>query len=520
MTTGGAERLADVRRWWRATVPGPPLGQRAEQAYIVALTGAIFGALVYSTAHSALAQVITVRGTSVWGPGLVLVGLVVVARWGAYQGPVVFSMGDVGHTLGAPLPRRGLAVRPLARGLARGAAAGAVLGAVVLVGLSGDGHGIGTARAVGLGAGLAAAGVLGVAAAWGVQASARGERAVRRLTWAALVAAVAGAALAGHHHGVDDALLWSGPWGWAVGPVALGPWPVALALLGVVTAAAAVAVLALCGRCPTERHVRRAEARQSAVASLAAFDARSARRALDVVAVDHRGPRRGAAWLSARGRPHLLLVWRGLLALGRARERAVEAVVLTVAATLVLLLRADRPLAALAAGALLYVAAARLLEPLRQEVDAPGRTRTLLRAPWGRVLLGHTALPAALLAATAALTAAGCALAGVLPASGGALAVLAVAAGPVCTLCASLSARRGGRLPLGVLGMANSDPSGAGGVVVIGWILLWPVLAALAAGGPVAFVGHAGARDLPAAAAIVLIATAGLASALGGTRSP
>ena len=100
MTTTADERLADVRRWWRATVPGPPLGQRAEQAYIVALTGAIFGALVYSTAHSALAQVITVRGTSVWGPGLVLVGLVVVARWGAYQGPVVFSMGDVGHTLG------------------------------------------------------------------------------------------------------------------------------------------------------------------------------------------------------------------------------------------------------------------------------------------------------------------------------------------------------------------------------------------------------------------------------------
>ena len=118
VTTSADERLADVRRWWRATVPGPPLGQRAEQAYIVALTGAIFGALVYSTAHSALAQVITVRGASVWGPGLVLVGLVVVARWGAYQGPVVFSIGDVGHTLGAPLPRRGLAVRPLARGLA------------------------------------------------------------------------------------------------------------------------------------------------------------------------------------------------------------------------------------------------------------------------------------------------------------------------------------------------------------------------------------------------------------------
>ena len=117
---------------------------------------------------------------------------------------------------------------------------------------------------------------------------------------------------------------------------------------------------------------------------------------------------------------------------------------------------------------MLYLAAARLLEPLRQEVDAPGRTRTLLRAPWGRVLLGHTALPAALTAATAALTALGCALAGALPAAGGALAVLAVAAAPVGALCAALSARRGGRLPVGVLGVAGSDPSGAGGVVVLG----------------------------------------------------
>jgi hypothetical protein len=335
----------------------------------------------------------------------------------------------------------------------------------------------------------------------------------------ALVAAVAAAALAGRHHAVDDVLLWSGPWGWAVGPVALAAWPVALALLALVTAAAAVTVLAVCGRCPTERHVRRAEARQSAVASLAAFDARSARRALDTV-TDHRAPRSAAAWTSARGRPRLLLVWRGLLALGRARERAVEAVVLTAAATLVLVLRADRPLAALGAGALLYLGAARLLEPLRQEVDAPGRTRTLLRAPWGRVLLGHTALPAALTAATAALTAAGCALAGALPDAGAALAVLAVAAAPVCALCAALSARRGGRLPLGVLGVATSDPSGAGGLVVLGWLLVWPGLAALGAGGPVALVGHGGTEELPAAAAVVLTTAVGLGVALGASRSP
>ena len=115
------------------------------------------------------------------------------------------------------------------------------------------------------------------------------------------------------------------------------------------------------------------------------------------------------------------------------------------------------------------------------------------------MLLGHTASPAALLAATAALTAAGCALAGALPASGGALAVWPWRPGP-CAYAVHVAAPRragGGRLPLGVLEMANSDPSGRRrALVAIGWILLWPVLAALAAGGPVALVGHAGARDL------------------------
>ena len=128
---------ADVRRWWRAHGPRAAAGQRGSSRPTSSRSrGAIFGALVYSTAQQrARAGHHRARDARVWGPGLVLVGLVVVARWGAYQGPVVFSVADVGHTLGAPLPRRGLAVRPLARGLARGAVAGAVLAAVVLVGL-------------------------------------------------------------------------------------------------------------------------------------------------------------------------------------------------------------------------------------------------------------------------------------------------------------------------------------------------------------------------------------------------
>ena len=98
--------------------------------------------------------------------------------------------------------------------------------------------------------------------------------------------------------------------------------------------------------------------------------------------------------------------------------------------------------------------------------------------------------------------------------------MLAVAAAPVGALCAALSARRGGRLPVGVLGVAGSDPSGAGGVVVLGLARPWPGLAAVAAGGPVALVGHGGARELPAAAALVLAAAGGLGTALAASRAP
>jgi hypothetical protein len=54
---------------------------------------------------------------------------------------------------------------------------------------------------------------------------------------------------------------------------------------------------------------------------------------------------------------------------------------------------------------------------------------------------------------------------------------VAIAAVPAITLCAALSARRGGQMPLNVLAVAvASDPTG-GAAVILGWLLFWPLAA-------------------------------------------
>jgi hypothetical protein len=134
---------------------------------------------------------------------------------------------------------------------------------------------------------------------------------------------------------------------------------------------------------------------------------------------------------------------------------------------------------AVAAGGLAtYAAASLLLEPLRAEVDRPGRVRVLLRAPIGRVLVQHTLVPFVVVVIGALLGTAACAAAGALPAHGGAAVLLAVLATPSITLCAALSSRRGGRLPPSVLALTYADTSGLSLGLIVGWIVLWPLLAA------------------------------------------
>jgi len=299
----GAEALADVRWWWRATHPGPGIWRRLDTIYTVAITVAIFGGLAYGTASSALAQVVTPDAMARYGPAGALLALLATAQWGAYQGPVVFSVPDVAHLLGAPLPRRGLAWRRLARALAIGALAGAVAGALLLVGLTGRGRSVATERAIALVVAAAEIGVVGVAAAWAVERSARWERAARRAVWpaAALAAALAVAAASGEPW--RTAARWSGPWAWAGQAPAGAPdgqWLPALAALTAAAAAAAAAAIRDAGGCSAERHLRRAEARAGAVAALMVFDARSARRAVAGAGAERASKTMSAATAPAR----------------------------------------------------------------------------------------------------------------------------------------------------------------------------------------------------------------------------
>jgi hypothetical protein len=511
-----------VRAWWRVARPGRPLGARLDAIYTVAITGAIFGALLYGTASSALAASITPQTLPEWGPAVALVALVAVVRWGTWQGPVVFAAADVGFLLGAPLSRRTLSARPLARALAAGAGVGAIAAAVALVGLGGRGRGVGAAPAAGLAIGVGLLAILGVALAGRVQCSARWTRGAAIGLVLALPVAAGLVAASDAGHAARTAVLWSGPWGWALQPVAgvtTTSAVAALAALAVVAGAAVVATALAFGTCPTERHVVRAEARSGAVASLWALDARTARLSLQRAGGPRRG--RGARRLRAPRRAALAIPWRDAVSAMRAPGRTLTGVALAGAAAALAILAA-RHIAAEALAALgTYLAASTLLEPLRLETDQPSASHVLLTVPFGRVLLGHIAFPMAVVAGAAGLAGAVVAASGEVAARAGALAVMAVAVTPAIVACAALSSRRGGRLPISVLTAgATGDPSGGGGAL-IAWLAAWPAAAALLGGLPVVLVAHAASLSgaLPPALFVAACAPIALGYVLAGSEA-
>jgi hypothetical protein len=297
--------------------------------YTIALVGGIFGALAYGTASSALAQVVTLQSLAVFGPSLALLAVLLAMHWGAYQGPVVFSVPDVAFLLGAPLPRRALAVGRFVFALAGGAVAGTGLAAIALVGLAGEGRGIDTAKAAGLLVGLAELGTTCVAGAWAVERSQRFERALRRATWPGVLTALGLAVVSGAGSVGREVAFWAGPWGWAMqsnAGVSPSEWIAALFALTALTAVAAGAAIRTCGEASGERHLRRAEARAGAIASLASFDARTARQTLATVSTRETGrSRSGLSWLRTflATRPSqpaartLAILWRNTVAAER-----------------------------------------------------------------------------------------------------------------------------------------------------------------------------------------------------------
>ena len=250
-----------------------------------------------------------------------------------------------------------------------------------------------------------------------------------------------------------------------------------------------------------------------ATASLASFDARTARRALE--AVRSHGSGRPRAVLRRPRTAALAIPWRDAAAALRAPGRVVEGAALAGAGTALAVLSADQPVTLAAAMLVVYLGAARTLSPLRAELDAPARARVMLRPRSGRVLLAHTLVPTVVTTSGATLAVAACAVSGALPARDWATALLAVAVTPALTFCAAMSARRGGRLPPSVLGTAvAADPSGGGAFLSL-WLLFWPALATALAGVPLLLTASAGAGAAVAAAAGTGVATAALVHALG-----
>src|SRR3954465_3288598 len=146
---GSRTRVRDIRRFWHVVQAPPSLLKRLEPAYYVFITLAIGGPFVYGTASTALSEVATPRAVGIWGSSLALVALLAVMRWGAVQGPVVFSVPDVAQLLGAPLRRADLVLGRLIRGLLIWTGAAAVVGGLLLVGVAGHHRGVDAVRAAG-----------------------------------------------------------------------------------------------------------------------------------------------------------------------------------------------------------------------------------------------------------------------------------------------------------------------------------------------------------------------------------
>ena len=160
-----------------------------------------------------------------------------------------------------------------------------------------------------------------------------------------------------------------------------------------------------------------------------------------------------------------------------------------------------------------------MLEPLRQEIDQPSASRVLLRRPFGRILLGHVAVPIAVLAAgTASPASAWPSPARCRPAAAPSPS-RPIAVVPAIVLCAALSSRRGGRVPVSVLALGSTgDPSGGG--IVIAWLLAWPAAAVVLGALPLVFVAraHALGSALVFAFAVARAAPFVLAQVLGALR--
>lgn len=413
----------------------------------------------------------------VWLP-LVLLGVMwAVLRFGTWQGPVLFTEPDLQWVLSAPLSRRTLVLMRLWRALVVAALAGIVGGAIVAIAVDvmlGESQvAIFAISAFGFGA----VAVTATAVSWHVERSAQASRIVNRAAPLALL--LAGGLTAAAATGRGNVLWWSGPWGWAVGPIAdragwaVPGWPIQVGLLAVVAVGAVVSAVVRAGWFSEEELWRRAAARSVASAAVFFGDVRTLRTVArrDRTRGRVRG-RRNRMW-KARSEA-LVIASRDALVLRRNPRLGLTAAVFMAGATAAGVAAADHPFLAIAAFICLYISASRLLEPMRIEVDQPD-AHHLLPWPWGIILALHCVAPTVALTALGWLGLVVAGAAGLAPWS--ALAPFALVApfgaGAIVTAAAISSARE--RFPVGlVVGGQES-----GGMLLFLWLLTGPLLAAI-----------------------------------------
>lgn len=507
--------LEYVRETRRAHRPPQYLFDRFADFYTLLL----FLAYIVFGAYTALRQDPTtasgadvlIRELARWGPPALLLGLVASMRYATWQGPVLFALPDVEWLLSAPLSHAELVRHRLARGLALGAVIGTGLGLIAFIILGAE---LGVPSWPLLGSavgGFALLGVLAAAVGWLIEYSADRAKVVARTSPLALPLAAGLVAVSATATGIE-AVLWSGPWGWAVGPVvaaAGGPsrgWPFQMALL---TVAAGVSVAIAWRRtdaAPTEELARRGATRSGLIASLYMVDLRGvtllAREATQ-------GLRKARGIRLPRPRsPSLAIFWRDALSALRAPGRTGWALLLTVGGVVAVALAPDRQAVAATAVVAGYFAAARLVEVVRLEADEPDAHHVLPWA-WGQLLLLHCAVPVLILTALGVIAVSVGWLSGILSSTalwpGLALCPLVAA---VLVACGVISGQRG-PFPVELLFL----PGDMGPMVLVMWLATGPILAEIALGVPIGVISNA-ADGIPLTLAIVTtIVSLGLALA-------
>lgn len=403
-----------------------------------------------------------------------LLALVLLAavRFGIWQGPVSFTNPDCALLLTSPIPHRAF-VRPLiVRALGLAFAAGALLGFVVaLICNQVNGHGVLRMALSCIGFGLY--GVCVIAVSWHVQRCERLTRLAARATPTVGFIVLALIALATVFKSQYQMLaLWSGPWGWPLlsmtgDLVSAGLATALIAILALLTGWTALRKT----ESSLENFRARAQTRSTIGASLFVLDARTA-------AVTRRGAgptrRLARARIPRPGIQGFAIAWRDLTSYVRFWQKTVVVVLVMCAGGYLIFSGSDTPVWLPFVGALLaYLGASKLLEPLRLEVDVSVRALIFFPRSLGQILWQHCRLPILFAAVSLTLGALVAALLGTTSTSMAVAAVLL--SGPTAgllVLSAALTARRGGRIPIHVLLMSMSDPSG-GIAFILGWATGW-----------------------------------------------